>query len=152
MIWFLKAPGLLLLLCASTAAGFMLARRLTLRAEKLRFAGMAMCTLKDKIRLDGGELPRLAAESFDGYGLIEITGDRIAVTQAGLEPGDAALLAEYFDSAGMADIDAECDRAALYITLIDRRHTAAEKKAGELCRLWRTAGFLGGVLICILLL
>lgn len=151
-MWFVKAFGLLLLLSACTMAGFTAALRLKAQEQKLMQVSLGLKQLKDRIRLDGGELPRLVRESFSGIGTVSEEGGAVILTVPGLDNKDAALLNEYFYSAGMSDAISECDRTELYISLIEGRHAAARKKAAELCRLYQTAGFLTGLFICIFLL
>lgn len=145
---FVKAVGLVMIVSAATLLGFFKAGELSGREKALFKVYLCLIDLSERIRLDGGEFNRLLRQSFEGT---DLTDGRIPKFK-GLNADDVKLLAEYIQSAGMADTLAECDRARLYAEIFLKRQTAAKKQADELCRLYRTLGFMCGIFICIFLM
>lgn len=143
-----KTVGLVMIISASTLLGFLKARELINREKTLFKIYLCLTDLRERIRLDGGELNRLLRQSFAGTDFTEGGIPKIK----GLSADDIKLLEEYIQSAGMADTLAECDRAQLYAEIFLKRREAAKNQADRLCRLYRTLGFMCGIFICIFLM
>lgn len=149
---FIKFGGFLLILTASTLIGFCKSLSLSERVERLKRICVSFLSLEQRIRLDGGEIDRLLKESFSGCDTLSFSEGKIVVNDSGILREDAALMYEYLAAAGMADTTAECGRAELYRSFFEERYSQADKKKKELSKLYQTVGFLGGVLVIILLL
>lgn len=146
-----KISGLLLVFSAATAIGFLKSNELSVRAKRLDMLCRGLSELKERIRCGEGEIERLVLQSFDRE-LITAENGKITVNRNGLKSEDVTLLEEYFSDAGMSDIQSECERCRLYISLLKEQHRRAEEDCSKLCRLYRTLGFLSGIFICIFFL
>ena len=62
------------------------------------------------------------------------------------------LLSEYFSTAGMGDIESEVAKVDTYINLFEERLLEKRKKTKELCKLYRTVGFLCGLFLSIFMI
>ena len=151
MDWLFKLAGLVLIFSASSLAGFLKSLRLKKRHSKLSEICRSLSELKEHIRLGAGETGDIVNRCFEKDTAV-YTGRGAEINPAYLEKPDIALLREFFDNMGMADADAECGRTELYIRLFETRCGEAEKKCGELCRLYNTLGVLCGVFLCIFFL
>lgn len=145
-----KLLGLLMIFSASAAGGIMKSMQLKQRYKKLSRICRSLKDLKERIRLNSGEIGRLVNGSFGGLAVYK-NGDFI-INEAGLEKGDISLINEFFRDIGMSDTESECERTELYISLISKKCSEAEQKCRELCRLYNSIGILGGIFICIFFL
>ena len=137
-----KVIGLILILSVCTAVGFLKAHSLKLRVTRLREIKSGLFTLKEKLRLHGGDKSRLLNDCFnsppEGFGELENT--------------DLSLWKEFLKDFGMSDTAAEYQRCESYIALFDAKITDAQKSFDEQKKLYKSLGFLGGLFLCIFLL
>ena len=145
MVWIIKLCGMVLLLTASTAIGYLRAFLLERRARKLQEFEKCITELKERIYFDGGEISRLLKSTFGGKDLIEVHNDRVKLCNCGITVEDAAVLEEYFAKLGAGEGENECARAKLYLTLLEKQRKEAEQKVAELSRLYRILGFSAGI-------
>lgn len=110
-----------------------------------------MSDLKERIRLSSGEIGRLIRLSFDG-GTVDCSGGVFKMNSPWLENSDISLLDDFFRDLGMSDAESECERTELYMSLLNKKCSEAEKRCGELCKLYNTLGILCGIFICIFFL
>ena len=110
-----------------------------------------MSDLKERIRVSSGEIGRLVGLSFQND-IASFNRGSFKINAAGLEKGDISLLEDFFGSLGMSDAESECERIYLYMSLVSKKCDEAEKKCGELCKLYDTLGILCGIFICIFFL
>lgn len=150
MTWPFKLFGLLMIFSAASLSGFMKSMQLKQRYKKLCQICRSLGDLKERIRLNSGEISRLIAQCFGALAAAE--NGSFKVNEYGLEKEDIALINEFFHNIGMSDTAAECERAELYISLISKKCSEAEQKCKELCRLYNSIGILGGIFICIFFL
>ena len=146
-----KIIGIIVLLFSSSTYGFVLADSLKKREKALLYVVECLKELKNRIRLESGEINGLLKKSFTNSSILNIS-EEMRVNSNWLKQGDIDIINEYFKNAGMSDIYAECDRLDLYISLIESRYESAKEESGRLCRLYRTLGFLCGAFIGIMLL
>lgn len=151
MEWLFKLIGLIMILSASSLAGFAKSMRLRQRYRTLCEIYRSMSDLKERIRVSSGEIERLVRLSFES-GTAEFSGGSLKINAAGLEKGDISLLNDFFGNLGMSDAESECERTGLYMSLVHKKCDEAEKKCGELCKLYDTLGILCGIFICIFFL
>ncbi len=137
-----KIFGFFLIIFTTSALGFLKSNQLNLRFKKLQDIQKGICTLKERIRMGGGEIERLLRLSFTEY----------PINYTHLEKGDIEILEEFFKTAGMSDTKAEYERCELYINLLKSKSEEANKNYRETGRLYRNIGFLSGIFICIFLL
>ena len=143
--------GFILIISASTLTGALKAYQLKFRLTRLNEIYRSVSDLRERIRLNGGEINRLIRESF-GEDSVIFVSNGYKINRSGLCQQDVNIIDDFFCNVGMSDAVAECDRTELYMALIAKQCDIAEKKCSELCRLYNTAGFLCGVFICIFLL
>lgn len=146
-----KITGLLLVLSVSSAVGFMRAAALKTREKRLFELYLCMCDLKERIRLENSELKDVLIKSF-GDRVSETENGGFIISVNGILKKDEALINGYLTSAGMSDPDAEYERAELYASLVKNLHSAAKADSAQLCKLYKTLGFMAGLFICIFLI
>ncbi len=151
MAWLFKPVGLLLIFSACSLTGFFKAFQLKKRHKKLWRIYRSMSDLRERIRLGSGEIERLVNISFESDTVI-FTREGAEINPACLEKEDTVLLEEFFSDLGMSDAESEYERIGLYMALTDKKCAEAEKKCGELCRLYNALGVLCGIFICIFFL
>ena len=151
MEWLFKVLGLLMIFCASTLAGFLKSMHLRKRYKTLCEIYRSMSDLKERIRLGSGEIGRLIRLSFDG-GTVDYSVGVFKINSPWLESGDITLLNDFLKDIGMSDAESECERTELYMNMLNKKCSEAEKKCGELCKLYSTLGILCGIFICIFFL
>lgn len=151
MAWLFKLSGLLIVFTAAALTGFLKSLQLKKRYRKLCGIYRSLSDLRERVRLGTGEIERIVAQSFED-GTAFYTNRGIQINPDFLEKEDAALLEEYFSDIGMSDAESECERTGLYMNLLKKKCDEAEKKCGELCRLYNALGILCGIFICIFFL
>lgn len=137
-----KIIGLVLILSVCTAVGFLKALSLKARVVRLREIKSGLFTLKEKLRLHGGDKSRLLNDCF--------LSPPESFTE--LDNTDLLLWKEFLKDFGMSDTAAEYQRCESYITLFDAKITDAQKSFDEQQKLYKSLGFLGGLFVCIFLL
>ena len=150
MEWLFKLCGSVMVVAASFTAGYMKSYELRQRRRRLADLCRGLTSLKERIRMGGGEIERLVTESFKN-GLIKADGG-FSVDGRWLDEKDVALIYEYLTDIGMTDSESEYNRTELYIKLLSKNRDEAEEKCVELCRVYNAAGLLGGIFICIFFL
>ena len=151
MAWLFKILGVITVLSACSLAGFLKSFGLKKRHKKLLAIYRSMSDLRERIRLGGGEIERLVYLCFDEDTASILEGKAIINTMY-LEKADAEIFEEFFRDLGMSNSESEYERIGLYMALILKKSDEAEKKCGELCRLYSSLGILCGLLICIFFL
>lgn len=147
----IKITGLLLVLSVSSAVGFMRAAAVKTREKRLFELYLCMCDLKERIRLENGELKEVLKKSF-GEKVTETESGFFVISVNGILGEDEKVINGYLSSAGMSDPDAEYERAELYASLVKNLHSAAAADSAQLCKLYKTLGFMTGLFICIFLI
>lgn len=147
----IKITGLLLVLSVSSAVGFMRAAAVKTREKRLFELYLCMCDLKERIRLENGELRDVLKKSF-GDRVTETENGGFVISVNGILGEDEKIINGYLSSAGMSDPDAEYERAELYASLVKNLHSAAAADSAQLCNLYKTLGFMTGLFICIFLI
>lgn len=137
-----KITGFILVIFTTSAIGFLKANELNLRFRKLTDLYKAIATLKEGIRLHGGDVERLINLSFAEF----------PINTAHLKKEDIAIIDDFFENLGAQDTVAEYERCELYINLLKTQADQAQKQHLELNRLYKNIGVLSGILICIFFL
>lgn len=143
--------GLVTVFSVSALGGFLKSAMLKKRYKKLCGIYRSMSELKERVRMGAGEIERLVALSFD-KGAVFIENGKPETDPSYLEREDKELLEEFLCNLGMSDSESECERIGVYMALIEKKCEEAEKRCGELCRLYNALGILCGIFICIFLL
>lgn len=151
MAWLFKSLGLIIILSACSLAGFFKSFALKKRHKKLLELYRSMSDLRERIRMGTGEIESLVYLSFSADTVMLSHGKAVINTMY-LEKADAELLEEFFKDLGMSDSESEYERIGLYMALTDKKCGEAERKCGELCRLYSSLGILCGLFICIFFL
>ena len=151
MAWLFKILGVITVLSACSLAGFLKSFGLKKRHKKLLAIYRSMSDLRERIRLGGGEIERLVYLCFE-EDTASISEGKAIINAMYLKKADVEILEEFFRDLGMSDSDSEYERTGLYMSLILKISDEAEKKCGELCRLYSSLGILCGLLICIFFL
>ena len=137
-----KITGFILVIFTTSAIGFLKANELNLRFRKLTDLYKTIATLKEGIRLHGGDIERLINLSFKEF----------PISTAHLKKEDITIIDDFFENLGAQDTVAEYERCELYINLLKAQADKAQKQHLELNRLYKNIGVLSGILICIFFL
>lgn len=151
MAWLFKISGVITVFTVCSMAGFLKSFGLKKRHKKLLAIYRSMSDLRERIRMGGGEIERLVYLCFEEDTASILEGKAIINTMY-LEKADVEILEEFFRDLGMSDSDSEYERTGLYMSIILKISDEAEKKCGELCRLYSSLGILCGLFICIFFL
>lgn len=137
-----KVLGFLATVTSTYSFGFLKSKALKLRLEKIHNIQKNITSLKEKIRVNAGEIPFLLSSSFGEF----------PISYRYLEKDDIKLLEEFFDNIGMSDSKSEYERCELYFNLLTPKLQEAEQNYRELGKLYRNIGLFSGIFICIILL
>ncbi len=137
-----KISGFSLIVFACYTVGFLKSNELKLRTQKLHSFQKGICELKERIRVNTGEIDSLLRASFDEY----------PINYSHLEKEDTVILEDFFKNIGMSDTKTEYERCELYINLLKTKTEEANAKYQELSKLYKNLGLMSGIFICILLL
>lgn len=151
MAWLFKISGVITVFTVCSMAGFLKSFGLKKRHKKLLAIYRSMSDLRERIRMGGGEIERLVYLCFE-EDTASISEGKAIINTMYLEKADVEILEEFFRDLGMSDSDSEYERTGLYMSLILKISDEAEKKCGELCRLYSSLGILCGLFICIFFL
>ena len=135
-----KLTGLIFIITACASVGFLKANNLKIRADKLLSLHKGVTRLKELIRLGGGEIEQLIAQSFEEY----------PIDYGHLEMADCEITEGLIREIGMLDSNSAYTRCEICLTMLQERQTEAEKKYRELGKLYKSIGALSGIFICIL--
>ena len=151
MAWLYKISGVITVYTVCSMAGFLKSFGLKKRHKKLLAIYRSMSDLRERIRMGGGEIERLVYLCFE-EDTASISEGKAIINTMYLEKADVEILEEFFRDLGMSDSDSEYERTGLYMSIILKISDEAEKKCGELCRLYSSLGILCGLFICIFFL
>lgn len=151
MAWLFKISGVITVFTVCSMAGFLKSFGLKKRHKKLLAIYRSMSDLRERIRMGGGEIERLVYLCFE-EDTASISEGKAIINTMYLEKADVEILEEFFRDLGMSDSDSEYERTGLYMSIILKISDEAEKKCGELCRLYSSLGILCGLFICIFFL
>ena len=151
MAWLFKISGVITVFTVCSMAGFLKSFGLKKRHKKLLAIYRSMSDLRERIRMGGGEIERLVYLCFE-EDTSSISEGKAIINAMYLKKADVEILEEFFRDLGMSDSDSEYERTGLYMSIILKISDEAEKKCGELCRLYSSLGILCGLFICIFFL
>ena len=151
MAWLFKISGVITVFTVCSMAGFLKSFGLKKRHKKLLAIYRSMSDLRERIRMGGGEIERLVYLCFE-EDTASISEGKAIINAMYLKKADVEILEEFFRDLGMSDSDSEYERTGLYMSIILKISDEAEKKCGELCRLYSSLGILCGLFICIFFL
>ena len=151
MAWLFKISGVITVFTVCSMASFLKSFGLKKRHKKLLAIYRSMSDLRERIRMGGGEIERLVYLCFE-EDTASISEGKAIINTMYLEKADVEILEEFFRDLGMSDSDSEYERTGLYMSIILKISDEAEKKCGELCRLYSSLGILCGLFICIFFL
>lgn len=138
----LKLLGIVLIISVCAAFGFIKSNKLKRRYKKLLCFKDSVSMLKDRIRLSGGELERIIKESFSEY----------PVNYDYLEKSDSEILENLFSEIALSDKESAYNKCQLAYELLNQKYLEALNRYGELGKLYKSIGILGGVFLSILFL
>ncbi len=137
-----KIIGLSFLLLCCTAFGFLKANSLKCQLDALQKIKSGLLSLKERLRLHGGDKKRLIGDCF---------GDTNKLLK-NLTDEDKKLWDEFLSQFGASDTISEYERCLAFITLFDNKITDLSREIGEQQKLYKSLGFFSGVFLCIFFL
>lgn len=146
----IKILGLLIVLLACSALGFLKSYEIKLKTKNLKGLIVSLKQLSEYILCEKGEVKTLLNRCF-GENVFYQNGN-IDFDKKCYEKEVSELLEEFFFSLGKRDKKAENERTKFYIKLFENRLDLWENKASQLCKLYNSLGFFGGLFICIFFL
>lgn len=146
-----KILGLLLILGVCVVSGFLKADVLKKRSEKLQKNLEALNRLGELVRIGSYEIEELVMLCFSAD-TVAVEKGHIKLSGEYLLKEDIKILEDFFRGFGMADREAEYERTKLFYSLLENQYSAALGVYGKLGRLYRSIGFMGGLILCIFLM
>ncbi len=146
-----KISGLLILFLICVFMGFLKAYMLKIRVTDLEEIHKGLSEILQRLRYEGTHRNRLVNDSFSHTNILKIQEDKPVFCDSALEEEDKKIFMEFYESLGTGDFGAESDRVRLYMSLFEGRLKEANKKYGELGRLYKTIGVCIGAAGFILL-
>ena len=150
-MWLFKICGLILITIVCTALGLLKAGAVKKRYQKILYFSRCLRELAEKIRVNSGEIADLLRQNFSADLLI-FEGDIADINPEFLQKEDCSLLKECLQGIGMGDITAEYSRISAYCEIIKQHGEDLQTSGAELIKLYKSAGFLCGIFICIFFL
>lgn len=147
-MWLFKFLGLTVIFCVCGVGGILKAERLRCRAERLNEFIKALSRLAELIRIGNHEIFELCSLCFE-EGLLNSENGKIVPLGECLEKGDCQIIEEFFGGFGIADTVAEQNRTELYINMLKREYSTAVELYKTNGGLYRSVGFMGGLILCI---
>lgn len=147
---FFKLFGISLIIAAATSLGFYKASCVCEEEKLLSQICSSLHSLREKIRLNYGEMSVIVPLCFSNK-ILNIEKGEVNIT-AMVPFAERQILSDYFSTAGMGDIESEIAKADTYINLFEERLLEKRKKTKELCKLYRTVGFLCGLFLSIFMI
>ena len=121
------------------------------RGERLQDILKSLSRLSELIRMGNYEMDELVSICFDSS-VISVSCGKCRLKEEYLLKEDVTLLRDFFADFGMTDKESEYERTKLYYSLLKAQHSTALKVHSELGRLYRSIGFMGGLILCIFLM
>ena len=147
---FFKLFGIVLIIAAATSLGFYKASCVCEEEKLLSRICHSLHSLREKIRLNYGEMSVIIPLCFSAE-ILNIKNGKVNINTK-IPTIERQLISEYFSTAGMGDIESEVAKTDTYINLFEERLLEKRKKTKELCKLYRTVGFLCGLFLSIFMI
>ncbi len=136
-----KILGFLIIITVCASIGFLKSGELKLRYKKLCLLCEGVLSLKERIRLSGGELKRLLCECFS-----------YPLDYSELYKSDCEIIDSLFAEISLLDREGACKRCDLALELLKQKQAEAKERYLQLGKLYKSIGALSGIFICILFL
>lgn len=174
MVWWLKVTGAAMVVMASGLTGLAVARNYALRPRHLRDLQAALQMLETEIAYGATPLPeafvrlsrriegpvgkflaRVAAFLADGQGRTAWeaweAGLQMLRDSSSLIEADLDILRQFGFSLGVSDFSDQVRNLRLCREQLYAEEKKAEEERGKNERLWRTLGFLGGIVVVLII-
>lgn len=150
-MWLFKLLGLLIILLVCSSFGILKSENLKKQASDLAEFIKSFSQLSELLRIGNYEIDELVNICFkNNLGFFK-NGEFI-INCNSLSETQRKIIKEFFCGFGFSDTEGEHSRTALYINLLKTEHEEALKQYSTLGSLYRSVGFMGGLIICIFLL
>lgn len=146
-----KIFGLLFIFSVCAVLGVLKSDSLKRRGERLQDILKSLSRLSELIRMGNYEMDELVSICFDSS-VISVSCGKFRLKEEYLLKEDVTLLRDFFADFGMTDKESEYERTKFYYSLLKAQHSTALKVHSELGRLYRSIGFMGGLILCIFLM
>ncbi len=137
-----KAFGLILIFFVCCTFGFLKARSLKARLDRLTEIKKGLFALKERLRLHGGDKEQLLKQCF------LFSDDSLSV----LKTDELILWQEFITALGTTDTAASITSCEGYLALFEGKLSQAQSDFSKEQRLYKSLGVLGGIFICIFLI
>lgn len=150
-MWLFKLLGLLIILTVCSGIGVLKSELLRKQADDLAELIKGLSQLSELVRIGNYEIDELVNICFKkSLGFFE-NGEFI-INCHSLTEAQGKIIKEYFSGFGFSDTEGEHSRTELYINMLKNEQSEALKRYSALGSLYRSVGFMGGLIICIFLL
>ena len=150
-MWLFKPLGLLLILSVCSCVGLLKSENLKHQTSDLAEFIKALSRLSELVRIGNYEIDELVSICFK-KSLGFFRNGEFIITATSLSDTQNKLIKEFFIGFGFSDTEGEFSRAELYINMLRNEHAEALKQYSALGSLYRSVGFMSGLIICIFLL
>ena len=148
----IKLIGIVLIVFASTLAGFLKSRSLLNRSKKLLLLLDGVNMLFEYVEQEGCELSEAVKNSFCKCDFLNLKENIDLSCESDLKKDDKLEIVSFFSLLGSGVKKLECDRIINFKAKVKSLHSAAEKDVLQKCRIYQTFGICIGLSIGILLI
>ena len=150
-MWLFKLLGLSIILLVCSGFGILKSESLKQQSSDLAEFIKAFSQLSELIRIGNYEIDELVYICFKNN-LGFLRNSEFIINCSSLSETQNKLIKEFFCGFGFSDTEGEHSRTVLYINQLKTEHEEALKRYATLGSLYRSVGFMGGLIICIFLL
>ncbi len=150
-MWLFKISGLLIILIVCGFAGILKSENLKRQSGDLAEFIKGFSQLSELVRIGNYEIGELSAICFKkALGFFE-NGEFIIACNS-LTAAQKEIIKEFFGGFGFSDTEGEHSRTILYINMLKSEQKEVLARYATLGSLYRSVGFMGGLIICIFLM
>lgn len=150
-MWLFKISGLLLILAVCSCLGLLKSENLKRQSSDLAEFIKSLSRLSELVRIGNYEIDELVNICFKkNLGFLQ--NGKFSITSSVLSDAQSRIINEFFEGFGFSDTEGEHNRTELYIKMLKNEQKEALERYSTLGSLYRSVGFMGGLIICIFLL
>lgn len=150
-MWLFKTLGLLIIFSVCSGIGILKSENLRKQSCDLTEFIKSFSQLSELVRIGNYEIDELSSICFNkSLGFFE--KHEFIINCSSLTETQNKIIKEFFEGFGFSDAKGEYNRAELYINMLKSEQKQSLSKYSAVGSLYRSVGFMSGLIICIFLL